>query len=71
MDLMPQSKDIEWLNRCKKTRPIYMQCTRSKRHTETESKQMGKLLHMIGKKEKAGAVILMSDKTEFKVFNKR
>ena len=48
-----------------------MQCTRSKRHTETESKQMGKLLHVIGKKEKAGAVILMSDKTEFKVFNKR
>jgi len=71
MDLMPQTKDIEWLNRCKKTRPIYMQPTRSKRHTETESKQMEKLLHVTGKKEKAGVVILMSDKTEFKDYNKR
>ena len=55
----------------KKPRPIHMQPTRSKRHTETESKQMEKLLHVIGKKEEAGVVILMSDKTEFKDYNKR
>ena len=42
-----------------------------KRCTEAESKQMEKVLHAIGKKEKAGVVILMSDKIEFKDYHKR
>lgn len=48
-----------------------MQPTRSKRHTKAESKQMEKVCHAIGKKEKAGVVILMSDKIEFKDYNKK
>ena len=56
-----------------KTRLVYMLFTRdphqTQRHTQAASERMEKIFHADGNQNKAGAAILISDKTDLKIKN--
>ena len=54
----------------KKARPMYMPLTRDspqmQRHAQTKSHGMEKIFHANNREKKAGVVVLVSDKLDFK-----
>ena len=67
MDYMLQPKDTDWLNGYKK-RPIYMLSTRNPLQTSRLKVRGWKnIFHANGKQKKAGVVISISDKIDFKM----
>ena len=67
---MLQPKDKDWPNGYK-NKILYKLSTRNprqtQRHIQTESKGLEKIFHTNGDQQKAGVVILISDKIDFEI----
>ena len=65
---MPQPKDTGWLNGYKKQIHIYAIYKRPTSHLGTHKvRGWKKILHANGNQKRAGVIILISDKIDFKI----
>ena len=68
---MPQPKDTDWLNGCKK-QDLYICCLQATHFRPRDTNRLKvrgweKLFHVNGNQKKAGVAILISDKIDFKI----